>query len=384
MEDTSAQLTWRSLDPGGARLEIGETAIDIETDGGPGSIVVEGLSPATTVPIRLRTPAAMSPVRLGHLRTLQPPPGPELGRFATISDLHLGDWGFGRRNRITETTGHREPFTMRAARAALKELREWGAEAVVVKGDITSSGRVGQWEMLDDLIRAVEIPIHLMPGNHDTGAKRYDHRSHAPDWSAAMYGERIGFDEAVSRLGLEPVEPVRHVDIAGVRLVLVDTDAGDSGAGAIEHRQDAVVDLLATTPDPAVVLLHHQPMSTPVAYYRPVGIPSGESRRFVRAAREANPRLLITAGHTHRNRRRTLEGVTVTEVGSTKDYPGGWAGYVIHEGGIRQVVRRTGAPDVLAWTDRTASVALGAWGRWSPGRLADRCFSLPWPDVERS
>jgi hypothetical protein len=43
----------------------------------------------------------------------------------------------------------------------------------------------------------------------------------------------------------------------------------------------------------------------------------------------------------------------VTEVGSPKDYPGTWAGYVVHEGGIRQVVRRVAAPEVIRWTEST-------------------------------
>jgi hypothetical protein len=71
--------------------------------------------------------------------------------------------------------------------------------------------------------------------------------------------------------------------------------------------------------------------------------------------------------------------VLVTEVGSVKDHPGTWAGYVVHEGGIRQVVRRVMAPDVLGWTEATKRALFGVWGRWSPGSLDDRCISHPWP-----
>ena len=56
-----------------------------------------------------------------------------------------------------------------------------------------------------------------------------------------------------------------------------------------------------------------------------------------------------------------------------------WAGYAIHEGGIRQVVRRIAEPDCLAWNERTASSLGGLWGRWTPGKLADRCLTHPWP-----
>ena len=69
----------------------------------------------------------------------------------------------------------------------------------------------------------------------------------------------------------------------------------------------------------------------------------------------------------------------MTEVGSTKDYPGTWTGYVVHEGGIRQLVHRVEEPSCLAWTDRTRRAFGGVWRWWSPGTLADRCFTIPWP-----
>ena len=69
----------------------------------------------------------------------------------------------------------------------------------------------------------------------------------------------------------------------------------------------------------------------------------------------------------------------VTEVGSPKDYPGTWGGYVVHEGGIRQVVRRIAEPDVIAWTEYTRRAVGGVWGLWSPGSLSDRCWSHTWP-----
>jgi hypothetical protein len=100
---------------------------------------------------------------------------------------------------------------------------------------------------------------------------------------------------------------------------------------------------------------------------------------FVDRVRWARPATMITSGHTHRHRRRTVGSVVLTEVGSTKDFPGSWAGYVVHEGGIRQVVRRVASPDLLRWTDETARAACGAWGAWSPGIGSHRCFTHTWP-----
>jgi hypothetical protein len=87
---------------------------------------------------------------------------------------------------------------------------------------------------------------------------------------------------------------------------------------------------------------------------------------------------LVSSGHAHRHRRRQVDGIEVTEVGSPKDYPGTWAGYVIYERGIRQVVRRISAPEAIDWTEYTGRAVGGAWRLWSPGRLESRCFEMPW------
>ena len=76
-------------------------------------------------------------------------------------------------------------------------------------------------------------------------------------------------------------------------------------------------------------------------------------------------------------------GCEWAETGSPKDYPGTWTGYVVHEGGVRQVVRRVAEPDCIRWTEHTRQLAFGAWGRWSPGSLADRCFVHAWSDDQR-
>ena len=120
-------------------------------------------------------------------------------------------------------------------------------------------------------------------------------------------------------------------------------------------------------------------MTTPVPTYLPVGIAATSRGASSTGPSPPTRPLFVTSGHTHRNRRRTHGAAVITEVGSPKDYPGVWAGYVVHEGGIRQVVRRVAAPDVLAWTDRSADAAHGLWGAWSPGHLDDRCFTHTWP-----
>ena len=116
-------------------------------------------------------------------------------------------------------------------------------------------------------------------------------------------------------------------------------------------------------------------MTTRFPYYLPVGIPKAEASPFLDAVEAARPGVLVTSGHTHRNRARRHGSLLVTEVGAPKDYPAVWAAYELYEGGVVQTVRRILEPRTLAWSERCRGTVATIWGRWSPGRLADRCIA---------
>jgi hypothetical protein len=171
----------------------------------------------------------------------------------------------------------------------------------------------------------------------------------------------------------------RARDIPGLRLVLGHSPLPDRHAGAITPGDASqLAGLAGATTNPVVVALHHPPSRWPVQTHYPPSIVWGDTIRLVDKLAAANPSILIIAGHTHRNRRYPVRGLTVAEVGSTKDYPGVWAGYSVYEGGIRQVVYRIAEPLAIAWTEITRRALGGIWGWWSPGRLSDRCWTLEW------
>jgi hypothetical protein len=130
---------------------------------------------------------------------------------------------------------------------------------------------------------------------------------------------------------------------------------------------------------PAMVVLHHHLLRGPVPTIWPPGVPSGQARPFVAAIAEAAPTALVVSGHTHRHRLRRRGNVWLAETGSPKDYPGTWTGYVVHEGGLRQVVRRVSHPETHGWLEFSRLAALGMWQYNSPGLLAHRNFSLAFP-----
>jgi predicted phosphodiesterase len=394
----AVQLTWSRLDADLARVRIGDVVVDLDradldragadraiwggvdpVTRGPGSVVVGGLPPGSLAEARFESvrgaPRGQRPVR-----TLNPPPGRELFRFATIGDLHLGEDRFGYFGTITEPGHPPEPYSVRAAAAAIDELRHWGAELLLVKGDITLDARAHDWETFGRLVEAAGVPVMATAGNHD----QVLHVSEPP-WGrlvgqvARHLGPPIPPDEGRAVAGLPPAGGVQVRDVPGLRIVLVDTSMPGQRRGQVATHLDELADAVGSAPGPAFIALHHQLMTTPVPTYIPMGLDRDQSVALLDRVVAANPAVLVTSGHTHRHRRRDHGPAVVTEVGSPKDYPGTWAGYVVHEGGIRQVVRRIGRPDVMRWTDRSADAAFGLWGRWSPGTLADRCFTHTWP-----
>jgi Icc protein len=382
VEDTSVQFVWSALTTRELTVEVGDRHVTCEVGppawlhhrtgrarrldprpGGPGAIVVDGLQPATTYPVWVHGPK-MARTAAGEVTTLRPPPGRLLARFATISDTHIGERHFAPFDVIVEgQSGPSEldPYPVRCARAALLEAREWGSTLMVVKGDLTAKSRPSEFSTIRRLLVDSGMDCVAQYGNHD------------------VYGL---LDPAVELAGIDAPGPggVAVRDLPGLRVVL--------GHSPIVHGRYGVLDEIAVArlaeavgaaAGPAMVSLHHAPQQWPVPIIYPPGLTRTSSRRLIAALRAANPTTLVVAGHSHRNRRYTVDGAPVVEVGSTKDYPGVWAGYAIHEGGIRQVVRRISRPDVMAWTEGTARALSGQWGRWSPGRLQERCWSLTWP-----
>lgn len=364
VEPDRAQLTWRRLGPGPVSIVGAGPEVRFHADGGPGAIDLVELAPATTYTADLRLGSTPRTVARVGFRTTRPPPGAELGRLATVSDLHLGRHTFGFFDTMREPPAEPEPSGWRCAVAAIDAAADWGATRLVAKGDLVDRATHEEWALLADLARHAGtrgLAVDVVAGNHE--AKSY---------------REIDSGPALERHELAPTDGARVVELDGLRLLLIDTSWDDHQRGRLDHATEVIGDLV----DGHRVLAaqHHFPQPGPVPHFWPPGVRWREARRFLDALDRAAPGALVTTGHSHRHRRRTHRSVTVTEVGSPKDYPGTWAGYAVHEGGIRQVVRRVSRTDCIRWTEYTRWAALGLWGRWSPGRLDDRCFSLTWPD----
>lgn len=368
VEPTSVQLDWAVLGPGPVTFSAADTEVDVPADGGPGVVSLDGLPSGRSltvtvtgagVPRRAGTDGA---IRLPVV-TPAPPPGAELARIATISDAHIGETTFGYLHTIGEPrhTAPRDAHSLRAVRAAVDESLAWGAQRLVCKGDIVDQSHPGHWADTLAVLGDVPVPVHLVAGNHEVKKRR------SIDPGDALSGTHVAYTDRVDA-----------VDLGGASLVLVNSSLPDHERGDLASTGDDLVAALTDTDGGALVAMHHHLRTGNAVGAWPVGVPRAEAVEILDRIARIHPHTMITSGHVHRNRFRRHGPLVVTCVGSVKDYPGVWGGYVFHEGGMRQVIRRVAEPSVVAWTDRTGDALVGFYRFWTPSTLAKRCPIVTW------
>ena len=321
--------------------------------------MVDGLNPDTQYQMNLTWSGGSTSL---SLRTLRTPPGPLLAKIATVSDLHIGARRWGASKLMVDTSGHPVPPPTRCARAAITEAIEWGAELLIIKGDAVHHQDASHFSQLGDLLDEFpQLPMILLPGNHDV--------------------DQSSQDPVPTHIGNRKLSYVSHAetyDIDGITVIGANTTMPGRGRGTVGPIAESVCELTSSSSQPTFVALHHQLQLRPIPTHYPLGVPRAESRPFLKALAKANPQTLVSSGHTHRNRRQSHGTMITSEVAATRDWPGVWAGYSVHSGGISQLVRRVSAPDAIVWHEYSRRALFGIWGSWSSGPIDQRCFSHRW------
>jgi 3',5'-cyclic AMP phosphodiesterase CpdA len=292
-----------------------------------------------------------------RFRTL-PDLGPQLARFTTVNDVHYGEQVAG----LIEgsdigpvfTSPPDAPHADVMSAAAIAEMAPLDPDLVVVKGDLTSNATQDELDrFLAAYGGAFGDRLLYVRGNHES----YHHVTFAND-------------------------PWQRRDLPGATVVLLDTSIDGEVAGTVTDDQLAYLDDLAAHADRPILLFGHHPIGdrdSSDKSDRTFGIDPDRSD-LLRALIARRPAIaLYSAGHTHRNRVRRFPitgDVPFGEVGSVKDYPGAWAEYRIHEGGIHQIVHRISSPEALAWTEQTRHMFAGLFADYAFGDLDDRCFTI--------
>lgn len=196
--------------------------------------------------------------------------------IAQISDLHVAEDGDYMRGFVDSNA------KLELAVRYLNGMQR-RPDVVVATGDLTDHGRPEQYGLLGEILTELEIPLLLVPGNHDE-------REPFRDFARATGHSYVPGDG--------PVQYV--VEDHDVRLVAVDSLRLDHHDGEVDAERLAWLDTaLAAAPDsPTMVLLHHPPFTTGIWWMDSIGLTGAAE---LEAVVRRHPQVMrVVSGHLHR------------------------------------------------------------------------------------
>ena len=296
-----------------------------------------------------------------EVHTLRRPQGELVAVVATANDVHFGETECGRTgDPATDAIGPilraapgDDPYPEVMGRAAVAEIAALDPDAVIVKGDLTDTGRPEEYQAFLDTYGALGARLHHVRGNHD----------------------------ALRDPTLAVCDAPYAVRLPGVTLAVLDTSSPWVEGGSLPESKRAWLDDLAAQSDVPVLAFGHHPVwdvdaTHPVDPRYVIALDDARALLEVFARRE---RLAgYFAGHTHANRVRRHERGRrrpMVEVACGKDYPGAWAEYRVYEEGYTQVMHRIASPAALDWSERCRHMIQGIYRDLVLGGIDDRCFT---------
>lgn len=327
---------------------------EVVTEGPFHDARVRALEPDTEYEVEVEGVVADERWLPASVRTLAQPPGRLLATVATANDVHFGETECGRTgDPATDAIGPvlraapgDPPYPEVMNRAVVDEMLTLDPDVVVVKGDLTDTGKAEEYAAFLGCYGRLGARMHHVRGNHD-----------------AMRDPELARQDAPYAVALD-----------GVTLAVLDTAVPGRVGGALGPHQRGWLDDLATaTPDPVLVLAHHPAYHPDLDY----GLLPDDFAGLVELVRRRENVVGYLAGHTHTNQvlRDPRARVPLVEVACAKDFPGAWAEYRIHEGGYTQVMRRVSRPDARAWSERARHMIQDLYRDLVLGALDDRCFT---------
>jgi 3',5'-cyclic AMP phosphodiesterase CpdA len=174
-------------------------------------------------------------------------------------------------------------------------------DIVLMTGDLTDFGRAEEYALLRQLIAPLDMPIYVVPGNHD---------------------ERENFRQAFKDHRYVPrTGDIRYVvDDYPLRMIGLDTTvAGEPGGVLCTNRLLWLEEQLERKPDsPTILFMHHPPIMTGIRHMDVQNCKNGDAlgellRRHPQVSQ-------ILCGHVHRPIHTQWQGVTVTIAPSASHY----------------------------------------------------------------
>jgi 3',5'-cyclic-AMP phosphodiesterase len=209
--------------------------------------------------------------------------------LAQISDLHLGERA---RDGVDPET------CLRAVVKALKRLPD-RPDAVLVSGDLAEHAKPKEYRLAWKVIGKLGVPMYGLPGNHD---------------DRKTMREVLGLGDPDG--GGAPLDFT--VDFGPLRLIVVDSTIPGEDRGAFEPGQlERLEAELGAAPTPAIIAMHHPPLTTAMPDWDGVNLPVPECEALAAVIARHPEAKAIVAGHLHRVTASTLASRPVLAAPST-------------------------------------------------------------------
>jgi 3',5'-cyclic AMP phosphodiesterase CpdA len=209
--------------------------------------------------------------------------------LAQVSDLHLGE---------RPRDGADPESCLRAVVKALKALPD-RPDAVLVSGDLAEHAKPKEYRLAAKTIGKLGVPMYALPGNHD---------------DRATMREVLGLGDPDG--GDAPLDYA--VDLGPLRLIVVDSTIPGEDRGGFEQGQLDFLDAeLGAAPTPAIIAMHHPPLTTAMVDWDGVNLPPAEREALAAVIARHPQAKAIVAGHLHRVTASCLAGRPVLAAPST-------------------------------------------------------------------
>ena len=205
---------------------------------------------------------------------------------AQISDLHIKQPG---------ALAYGKVDTAAALARCVMELNRFTPrpEIVVVSGDLVDTPIEAEYGHLKRLLAPLQIPVALIPGNHDA----------RPLVRAAFPAQP--YARATGALDLS-------LTLGSLDVILMDSSVPDAPHGLLEDATLQWLDatLAASATRPALLFLHHPPFVTGIAHMDRQNLRNADD---LAAVLKRHPRTrLVAAGHVHRATLTIFAGIPTT------------------------------------------------------------------------
>jgi len=172
-------------------------------------------------------------------------------------------------------------------------------DALIVTGDLTDRDDPREYALARELFSRFEIPVYLIPGNHDSSEGMRREMHDFPGMSETSDG-KIHYS----------------AQIGSLRLIALDTHLSGQPQGELGDEQLAWLDKeLGKNDVPALVALHHPPALAGISHMDKIGLLDAEALAEVIAPHAHVERLMC--GHLHRPIIASFAGKVITLAPST-------------------------------------------------------------------